>query len=189
MAEHPVFQAVRQRRTVYRFRSQEIAPEVLSELLEAATNAPNHRHTEPWRFVVVRGAALSRLADLRVELQMERSARDGKPPGDLDALRREVTQARTIVYVIQHLDADEKRQREDYASCAICAYILQLTAWERGIGARWHTGQLVASRKVRPLLGLADDEEPICYLALGYPDEEPKPWRKKTAQELTRYVE
>ncbi len=189
MAEYPVLEAVRQRRTVYRFQDRPIAPEVLDELIEAAANAPNHRHTEPWRFVVVRGDALQRLADLRAELQLERSARDGRPPGNLDALRLEVTQAAAIVYVVQHVDVDEKRRHEDYASCVISAYILQLAAWERGIGARWHTGQLVTSGKVRPLLGLSDEEEAVCYLALGYPDESPKPWRKKLAKELTRYVE
>ena len=189
MANYPVLDAVRQRRTVYRFRAQEIEPEVLSEILQAATNAPNHRHTEPWRFVVVRGAALGRLAELRVALQQERAARDGKPPGDLEALRAEVTQAAAIVYVLQHMDPDEKRQREDYASCAISAYILQLAAWERGIGARWHTGQLVTSAKVRAFLSLADDEQPFCYLALGYPAEVPKDWRKQPAEALTRYVE
>ncbi len=189
MEEFPVLDTVRQRRTVYRFTDRQIEREVLSELLEAAANAPNHRHTEPWRFIVVRGPALARLGELRVALQLERSARDGKPAGNLDAMREEVTQASAVVYVVQHLDPDERRRGEDYASCAISAYILQLTAWERGIGARWSTGQLITSPKVRPFLGLADDEQPVCYLALGYPDEVPRPWRKRSAQELTRYIE
>jgi nitroreductase len=191
MAQYPVLDTVRQRRTVYRFQDRPIAPELLDELIEAAANAPNHKHTEPWRFVVLQGDALHRLADLKVELQVERSARDGRPPGNLDALRQEVTQAAAIVYVVQHVDEDEKRRREDYASCMISGYILQLAAWERGIGARWHTGQLVTSPKVRPLLGLPDDEAPVCYLALGYtdPEESLKAWRKRPAKELTRYIE
>lgn len=189
MLEHPVLEAVQQRRTVYHFLDQEIPAEILSELLSAATYAPNHKHSQPWRFVVVHGTARSRLADLRAELQLERSARDGRPPGNLDALRQEVTEPSAIVYVVQRLDADEKRRHEDYASCAIVAYILQLAAWERGIGARWHTGQLVTSPKVREFLQLQEDEEPICYLALGYAAEIPADWRHTPAEELTRYIE
>ena len=36
--------------------------DVLEQLLEAANWAPSHRRTEPWRFVVVQGAALEHLS-------------------------------------------------------------------------------------------------------------------------------
>jgi nitroreductase len=185
----PVVEAVRQRRTVYRFRPAPLPDGLLEELLAAARFSPNHKHSEPWRFVVVRGDALGGLADLRVELQRERAARDGKPVGNVDALRAEVAEAAAAVYVLQVAADDPVRRREDYASCAIAAYILQLAAWERGIGARWNTGQITRGEKVRGFLGLSEGEEVVCCLLLGYPAEVPADWLHRPVQEVTRYIE
>lgn len=190
MTNLPVSTAVRHRRTVYRFREAPIPDGLLEELLEGATMAPNHRRTQPWRFVVVRGDGKERLADLRLRLAEERSRADGKPLGNRDALRRDLTEPAAIVYVLQTADTDARRRREDYASCAIAAYILQLSSWERGIGARWHTGQLAGDDpRVRSFLAMSDEEEIVCYLALGYPKEVPQAWDRTAAPQLTRYIE
>ncbi len=189
MASQPVSEAVRQRRTVYRFQSRPLPEGLLEELLETACHVPNHKHTEPWRFAVVRGAALTRLADLRVEMQRERSAKDGKPMGDLAALRAEVEETAAVVYVLQSGADDQKRRQEDYASCIIAAYALQLAAWEQGVGARWNTGQLTRGEAVGEFLGLDASEEVVCCLLLGYPAEVPPNWARRPSREITRYIE
>lgn len=185
----PVAETVRQRRTVYHFRPDPLPDGLLEELLAATRFAPNHKHTEPWRFAVVRGEALGRLADLRVELQRERAARDGKPLGNVEALHAEIAEAAAAVYVLQVAADDPARRREDYASCAIAAYILQLAAWERGVGARWNTGQITRGEQVRMLLHLQAGEEIVCCLLLGYPAEVPPEWRHRPVSEVTRYIE
>ncbi len=189
MTSTPVDEAVRQRRTVYRFRPDPLSADLLEEILSAARYAPNHKHSQPWRFVVVRGDALSRLADLRVELQRRRAAKEGKPPGDLGLFRAEVAEAAAAVYVVQDLAQDEKRRKEDFASCAIVAYIVQLVAWERGVGARWNTGQIALAGDVRDFLGLSDDQEVAACLFLGYPEQIPPDWVHRPVEEVTRYIE
>jgi len=187
--EHPVSRTVRQRRTVHVFKPAALPDGLIEELVELARHAPNHKHSEPWRFVVVRGDAVGRLADLRVELQRLRAARDGRGAGDLAALRAETADAQAVVYVVQALAGDERRRREDYASCAIAAYILQLAAWERGVGVRWNTGQLAAGEAIRGFLGLREDEDTVCCLSLGLPAEIPADWRRRPLDEVVRYIE
>ncbi len=189
MESHPVAKAVRQRRTVYRFRPGPLPDGLIEEMLEMASHAPNHKHTQPWRFVVVRGQAIARLADLRVELQRQRAAKDGKPVGDLAAIRAEVEDAAAVVYVLQAVVEDEKRRQEDYASCMMAAYALQLVAWEREVGVRWNTGQLTRKEAVRSFLGCRDGEEITCCLLLGHPEEIPPDWKRRPLQEITRYIE
>jgi len=189
MAFPSVRAAVRQRRTVYHFRPEPLPDELIDDLLETASCVPNHKHTQPWRFAVVRGQALARLGDLRVELQRQRAAADGKPLGDLDAVRSEVTDAAVAVYVLQVEAEDPKRRQEDYASCAIAAYILQLAAWEQGVGARWNTGQITRGDAVRAFLGLEASEAVVCCLLLGRPADLPPGWRRREAREITRYIE
>src|SRR5579862_9326604 len=45
--------AIRERRSVKRFTERPISREEIEALLAAATLAPNHRLTQPWRFYVL----------------------------------------------------------------------------------------------------------------------------------------
>ena len=41
------------RRTVYRYKSEEVPIQVLESAFEAASNAPCHKNTHPWKFYVM----------------------------------------------------------------------------------------------------------------------------------------
>ena len=45
---------------------KEIPQDIIEQVLENADYAPTHRLTEPWRFKILRGPALSKLADFLV---------------------------------------------------------------------------------------------------------------------------
>ena len=45
--------AIRERRSIKRFAEQPVTREQIETLLSAATLAPNHRLTQPWRFYVL----------------------------------------------------------------------------------------------------------------------------------------
>src|ERR687898_861221 len=59
-----VLEAIRTRRTVGKIRAEMPPRELIEELLEAATWAPNHRLNEPWRFFVLAGEARERFGEL-----------------------------------------------------------------------------------------------------------------------------
>jgi len=51
---NPVVEAIKTRRSVKNVDLERIpSPETIKEILEAATWAPNHHMTEPWRFIVI----------------------------------------------------------------------------------------------------------------------------------------
>ena len=56
---------IRTRRTVRDFKDEPVPREKIDQIVEAATWAPNHRHTEPWRFIVLEkdGEARKKVAD------------------------------------------------------------------------------------------------------------------------------
>ena len=45
--------AIRERRSIKRFADQPVTREQIQSLIDAATRAPNHRLTNPWRFYVL----------------------------------------------------------------------------------------------------------------------------------------
>jgi len=57
-----VLEAITTRRTIARFRPELIPPETLRAALAAGIWAPNHRLTEPWRFVILGPETQRRLA-------------------------------------------------------------------------------------------------------------------------------
>ena len=48
-----ITEVIRTRRNIKEFTDKSISRSEIETLLELATWAPNHRNTEPWRFVVV----------------------------------------------------------------------------------------------------------------------------------------
>src|SRR3954447_9816699 len=59
-----VLEAIRTRRTAGKIRPDLPPREVIEELLESATWAPNHRLNEPWRFFVLAGDERKRFGEL-----------------------------------------------------------------------------------------------------------------------------
>src|SRR3990170_1318918 len=73
------FEAMESRSSVRAFLKEEPPREVVERLLAAAVRAPNHKLTEPWRFVIVRGDAKRRYADIRRAHRAQKFADPGEP--------------------------------------------------------------------------------------------------------------
>ncbi len=182
-----LWQAVHDRSTVYHFKSDPLPDGTIDQLIEAATWAPNHRLTEPWRFLMVEGESKQALAELRGELARRRAEQEGRGLDRVAAQVAEFSEPPAYLYVVQQLSGDEVRREEDYAACAIAAYIVQLTAHALGIGARWGTGLMAKDPEVYRFLGLSEEQRIVCFLGLGY--ERPTDQRARSRRppsELTR---
>lgn len=179
--------AIHERHTVYHFDARPLPEGTMERLVESAVWAPNHRLTQPWRFVVVEGAAKEELAELRGRLARERAEREGRGLDRVDAQVAEFREPPAYLYIVRQVAGDEERQREDYAACAIAAYIVQLVAHGMGLGVRWGTGLMARHPAVHQALGLDGDQEIVCFLGLGYEREgSDHPRRRRPAVELTR---
>ena len=74
-----LIEAIKTRRTIGKSEG-DVPRETIAELVEAATWAPNHKMTQPWRFTVVTGAAREELGQI-----WARSASASVPPEQRDA--------------------------------------------------------------------------------------------------------
>lgn len=124
---------------------------VVREALESARWAPNHKHTEPWRFYLLDDERIARLADLNAE----RLQREGAKP-DKVALKREQWAGVPGVVVItlrSAPDANDVMRREDYAAVACAAQNFMLHLWAEGIASKWSTAAVWHHEGFWPLLG------------------------------------
>jgi nitroreductase len=161
-----VFEALRTRRSVGAF-SQEMPPlDVIERAIEAATWAPNHHLTEPWRFHVLVGDARAALASAICETLPPEKATDE----ERRSVRGKVGRAPVLVVVAQAGNADDPvRDLEDYAACACATQNLLLAAHAEGLAAKWSTGKLARSEGARRHLGLGAHDRIVAYVYLGYP--------------------
>ena len=181
-----VLETLRTRRTVGAFTAEPPPMEQIERAIEAATWAPNHHLTEPWRFHVVTGAARAAVA---------RAAGETLPPErDTDeerqAMRAKFERAPVLLVVTQAGGApDAVRDLEDYAACAVATQNLLLAAHAQGLAAKWSTGKLAHSEGVRRYLGLGERDRIVAFVYLGYAALDIAPDPRRSPPVVTRYGE
>ena len=172
-----VLQAIHQRASVGKVKSDPLPKELIEKLLAAAVQAPNHHKVRPWRFVVITGEARSRLGDLMAE-----NARQKKPDMPPEGLKAEHDKAlRSPVVIAVGVDKpDNPKVLEIENICAAAAAVqnLLLAAEALGLAAIWRTGPAALDPVVKTFLGLQPDQHVIGLVYIGYAEiEQPAPQR------------
>lgn len=168
-----VLEAIRERRSIGRLKADPVEREVIEALLEAASWAPSHHNTQPWRFVVMTGEGRSTLGE-----GYARVAAANAPELEGEELeerqRKERLKAKRAPVVIAAIcsPADEPRaiREEELAAAQVAVQNLLLAAHAYGLGAIWRSGAPMFHSRMKETFGLRADEEIVAFIYLGYPD-------------------
>ena len=180
-----VFDTIRNRRSIYDFEPEPVPREVIARVLETAVWAPNHKLTEPWRFLVVTGKTKETLASVyrRIQRQKAKSDDPGIQRKSAEKGYAKIMSKPVIIVVVCKKDADAFRAREDYAATCCAIHNISLAAWEEGIGMQWSTGGLTRDPETLELLKIdAREEEIVGFLYTGYPAQVPAQKRVPAAE-------
>jgi nitroreductase len=160
-----ILDVIRARRTIGK-SSGEIPRDVVLELIEAATWAPNHKLTQPWRFTVIDGSAreqLGRVWATRAGESIEPAARAAFIEGEAAKLLR----APTLIVVSSRTDANPVTAEEDFAATAAAVQNILLVAHAKGFGAAWKTGKMIHDAGVKAFLNLDPADRIVAVVYLG----------------------
>lgn len=156
------------RRSIGKVLTDPVPHQDLRAILRAATAAPNHHLTVPWRFVVLTGAARRTIGEAHLAATMrQRPDLDG-PAREREAARLERAPA-VIACIVTTGQADVVRAREDRDAVAAAVQNLLIAAHARGFGAIWRTGSMVDEPEVRDALGLGGEDAIVAFVYLGVP--------------------
>lgn len=151
--------------------------DTLKTLLTAAARTPDHGKLEPWRFIVLEKAALTRLAG-RIE---PLAAKLGIEPEKIEKAKRQYCDADLAVAVVFSPKDSEKVPHIEqlYSAGAVCLSLLN-AALAAGWGANWLSGWASHDRSFcEEGLGLAEDESIAGFIHIGTetmtPPERPRP--------------
>jgi nitroreductase len=156
----------------------------LLKAVEAATYAPNHRRTEPWRFHLLGPKAIGRVCELNAELVA------AKKGADAGAKKRErwLQIPGWLVVTCKHSDAgkvvgmmDDPTgvAREDYAATCCAVQNLMLSLHAQGLGTKWTTGPVNFDGRFAAAAGLPSDEYMVGTIWFGRAAKGAQPPRKR----------
>lgn len=171
------FLLTRRSRPVKLLRGPAPDRDTLTRLLSAAARVPDHGKLEPWRFVVIEGAARARLADLA----QARAAALGIDPDKAAKTASAFRDAPVTVALVAVPRATDKiPEWEQLLSVGAVGLGLVNAALAQGLGACWLTGFAAYDRAfLAEGLGLAEAERLAGFIHIGHcdaaPPERPRP--------------
>ncbi|WP_077616689.1 nitroreductase family protein [Caenibacillus caldisaponilyticus] len=178
-------QLMRERRSIHVFEDRPISPELVMEWLEAAIWVPNHRLTQPWRFILTYGEGRRKIAEAVRKIKENREADPDKKKGVGKKFYNKIMSIPMILTVVMKQDPNLGVREEDYASTSCVIHNLSLLAWERGIGMVWETYGWLHDPIFRETMGILPGEKAVGNLHIGYPAKIPPAQPRIPAVQLT----
>lgn len=178
------------RRSIGKVLPDAVPRELVEAVLEAATWAPNHRLTEPWRFTVIAGSAREELGRLMGE-QTAAKYLDDDPQREIERGRsaRKALRAPVIIAVaVEPVQAAKVVEIEEVTAGASAVQNVLLAAHALGLGAIWRTGDACYSPEVKAWLGVSERGYLLGLVYLGWPDMTSERSKRTPAAELTTWL-
>jgi len=168
-----VLEAIRGRRSIRAFKSDDVSPEIVEKLLDAASWAPSAGNIQPWEFIVVRKPEIKRaLAEAALDQTF-------------------IEEAPVVIVVC----ANKNRSSQRYGIRGKTLYCLQdtaasiqnilLTAYSLGLGTCW-VGAF-REEKAREILKIPQGIRPVAIIPVGYPAETPPPRNRRPISQIVHY--
>jgi len=198
-----VFDAMKGRQSIRKFRKDPVPREQILRMVEAATWAPSAGNTQNVRFLVVEDPALlSRMKGIVDEILARVTGKE-IPPGKINYHNLFAAAPAAVCVVgkpyesatdrqIREKDPERHRVRRYQVNAglqSVASAITQflLAAYSLGYGTCWMTGPLVAKPELESALSLRPPEELLAVVALGKPDSPPPKPARKPPEEVTEF--
>ena len=154
-----VYDTIRQRRTIRRFKNKPIPEETLIKLVDAARMAPSAENIQPCEYIIVNNPQLK-----------EEIFSCLKWAGYIAPAGNPHEGEKPVSYIVVLINAVLKRKGGEADAAAAIENIL-LAAWEEGIGGCWLGS--IDRKKIKKILRIPHHLRVNSVIALGYINEHP----------------
>jgi nitroreductase len=194
-----VVKAIKTRRSIRRFKADEVSDELIRKLIDAARWAPSGGNAQPWVFVVIRDGqvkgkvrsflvdrALRYIESVEGKKELENLGLDAQSKW-IDAVKSEryqeqVGKAPVLIAILG--DSGSSYYIHD---CSAATQNLILTAHAFGLGSCWidpGIGDEITESQIRGLLKTPENLRIVSLVAIGFPAETPEPRPRKDLREI-----
>ena len=187
VTSNAILHAIHSRRSVGKVTDQEPPRELIQQMLEAAVTAPNHHHTEPWRFFVLTGDARLGLGDALVKAKLaEEDDPSDLPEAVIEKTREKPLRAPVVIGVaVQPQPGNKIWAVEETCATAAAIQNMLLAGEALGLATMWRTGDPCYSEPVKRYFGLDEGDELLGMIYVGYAESDPKPRSRTPVDQVT----
>jgi nitroreductase len=161
----------------------------LDVMLRLAMRVPDHRKLEPWRVLIIEGAAREKLGEYFAAARHLRQP--DATPQQLEEERKLPMRAPVVLAVISSPVHDPKKTpvwEQQLSSAALCQ-TLMIAANAMGWAACWITEEPAYDSHVHAALGMKPDERIAGFIYIGTAKEQPvERQRPDVSQKATRWT-
>lgn len=204
---------IKSRRSIRKWKSDEVPEEMFRKAVELATWAPNGGNYQGWYFIIVKNREIiQKMADaVQLAADMIASWPEAKSwEEDVKRYQKNTSFFRNAPAVIGIFIRDYRsvmdkvliaREPVDptasrimgfrrtaptaIQSASAAATTMLLAFHQMGLGAVWLASPLMAKEEIEALLKVPPEMNLVCLIAVGYPDESPQKDRKPVEEVLT----
>lgn len=179
-----ITEAIQTRRSIKIFKDNEpVSKEIVEQLLQAAIMAPNHHHTEPWKFFVLQGDGrlpLSRIMGEWAKTRVDDPASEaGQKRIEKLSAKPLVAPTAIVVALSPKVGNDKAIYIEDVSAVSAAVQNMLLEAHGLGLGAIWKSGPAYYAEPVKKYFELSEEEEILGVIFVGEPDMKKIPEAKR----------
>jgi len=173
---------IKDRRNTKSFTNDKVAKSDIELILESGIWAPNHRNTEPWRFVVVDKSSPIKqdIAQRMISLQ-EKSSNSTLSDDQKKNIFLKIKNSPCFIFVFTTIDESPEITEENYGAVCCAIQNMQLTATTLGLGIGWSTGKISKIDNLNKLFEVDQTFKIVGVLSVGYSNS----IIEKTRQEFT----
>ena len=188
------FEAVRQRRSVRRYKPDPVPDAAVQAMLEAARLAPSAENTQPWHFIVIRDREMLAQLQAMVNAVAETKLASARTDEERKAVRQLVPYSRQFEAPVVIAVLGKMRESLVYfepvlQSVAAAITQMHLAATALGYGSCWASGPVaLAGEELEALLGVERPWRLLAVVSVGLPDE--KQWNilKRPIKDIATFV-
>jgi nitroreductase len=183
---------VRNRRSIFPdqfVHGKQVPAELIKQILENATWAPNHGQTEPWFFNVFAGSGLKKLADFQSELYKEETGEKFQVSKYVKLQQQPLKASHVIAICMRRSDTKKIPEIEEIEAVACSVQNIYLSVWAHGLGGYWTTGGITYMEKAKPFFGLKDPDKLLGFFYIGYIAIPPATAKRKSLDEKVLWVQ
>jgi nitroreductase len=194
-------EAIEQRRSIRKFKSEPVPDEYIDALLDAARLAPSGSNAQPWRFKIVKDsetkaklvhAAYNQAFIAEAPVVFVCCANiggylDGVVSGLQDLGKVGAVEDRIVEIVLNRtgrmmkMNLDQFGQRIAF-NVAIAIEHVVLRALDFDLGTCWI--RLIDESAIKSIFGWEDTISVVALLPIGYPDEAPAPRKRRSIEDI-----
>jgi len=194
-----VVEAIETRRSIRRFKADEVSDELVRKSVDAARWAPSGGNAQPWVFVIIRDErarrkirsflvdrALRYVESVEGKKELEKLNLDAQSKWidfvKSDRYQEQLGKAPVLIAIFG--DSSSSYYIHD---CSAATQNLILAAHSFGLGSCWidpGIGDEVTESQIRGLLKTPENLRIVSLVAIGFPAETPKPRPRKDLEEI-----